>query len=103
VPVICTDGGPTDDFTTPQFCRRIPSRVSELPELQGPHGPGARVLLPDGNAFVEMMIDVINNHAFRTHARSAAPAFLASRFTWREVTDRFLRVLLSPNPASAAP
>jgi len=103
VPAICTDGGPTDDFTTPQFCRRIPSRVSELPELQGPHGPGARVLMPDGNVFVEMMLDTLSNAAFRAHARTAGPAFLNARFTWREVTDRFLRVLLSPNPASAAP
>jgi glycosyltransferase involved in cell wall biosynthesis len=95
LPVICTDGGPTDDFTTPEFCRRIPSVESQLPALQEPHGRGARVLLPDGPMLINLMTDIVTNDSFRLHALTAGPKFLCSRFTWRLSTDRFLQALLS--------
>jgi glycosyltransferase involved in cell wall biosynthesis len=95
LPVLCTDGGPTDDFTTPEFCRRIRSRVESHPGLESAHGPGACVLIIDGEHLAQLMLDVIQNESFRAQARVAGPAFLSQRFTWRHVTDRFLAALES--------
>ncbi len=93
LPVICTDGGPTDDFTAPEFCRKITSQVVSPPAIVASHGAGSRILLVDGEHLISLMQAIVHDDAFRAQARTAGPAFLEPRFTWRRVTDQFLVAL----------
>lgn len=93
VPVICTGGGPTDDFTTSDFCLRINSTPMTTPELEKYHGPGARILQVDGLHLVELMERVITDEPFRRRARESGPAFLSQRYTWSHIADQFLSAL----------
>jgi glycosyltransferase involved in cell wall biosynthesis len=47
LPLICTAGGPTDDFVTDAFAHRIRSQVSILPQPTSGLGAEAFALLPD--------------------------------------------------------
>jgi glycosyltransferase involved in cell wall biosynthesis len=87
LPVICTQGGPTDDFTHSDFALTIESEMASrvLPEL-GEHW----VLEPDCEHLVVQMIEVIENHHFRSQAKQMGAAYVNEQFTWGKVTDRLL-------------
>ena len=87
LPVICTKGGPTDEFTHPDFARRIDSTLVAMKEEDKLR------LAPDVDHLIALMADVVGNGAFREQARAAGPAFVATRFTWTHVVDRLLQVL----------
>lgn len=85
--VICTAGGPTDDFTDPSFASRISSRV--VPARVGATQTGD-ALLPDHADLVERMRDAARD-AGRTRGRGAIGAsWVAERYTWDKVTDVLL-------------
>ena len=88
--VICTSGGPTDDFTTPDFALRINSRRQRVEPERGCNG---RMLQPDGAHLVHQMLAAIEKSELRARARTAGPAFATADFTWKHVTDRLLSVL----------
>ena len=95
LPVICTEGGSTDDFVTDDFALRIAStRVS----LRVEGAPGAQGLLPDLDHLVHHMLCVIDDADLRATARRAGPAHVGERFTWARFADRLLPVLF---PAAA--
>lgn len=94
-PIICTGGGPTDDFTTSDFCMSIPSFDVVPPGLEQAHGPGARILGYNGDDVVERMLEIITNDSWRGNARRAGPAHMLANYTWEKVTDRLLAALLS--------
>jgi glycosyltransferase involved in cell wall biosynthesis len=87
LPVICTQGGPTDDFTHSDFTLTIESEMTPrvLPKI-GEHW----VLEPDCEHLVVQMTEVIENHHFRVRAKQLGPAFVGEQFTWGKVTDRLL-------------
>lgn len=87
LPVICTSGGPTDEFTQPDFALRINSNLVDMKE------EGKIRLAPDVDHLVALMADVMENDAFRSQARTAGPAFAATRFTWTHVVDRLLQII----------
>jgi glycosyltransferase involved in cell wall biosynthesis len=87
LPVICTKGGPTDEFTHPDFARRIDSTLVAMKEEDKLR------LAPDVDHLIALMADVVGNGAFLEQARTAGPAFVATRFTWTHVVDRLLQVL----------
>ena len=91
LPVICTAGGPTDDFVSAEFALRI---RSSLQVLGVPDQPAAMGLIPDLPHLLQLMLQVTDDAAFRALARAAGPQWVAERFTWAKVTDRLLRVLL---------
>lgn len=93
-PIICTGGGPTDDFTTADFCMAIPSYDFTPPGMEGAHGPGSRILAYNGDDVVERMLEIIKNDAWRERARQAGPAHMRAHFTWEKVTDKFVATLL---------
>jgi glycosyltransferase involved in cell wall biosynthesis len=91
VPVICTSGGPTDDFTTDEFAWRIKSnRV-----CNDVNGTIAKSLLPDEDHLRRLMQKVVVDVEFRKQARVKGPSFVADNFTWRHVVDRLLAIFFS--------
>lgn len=90
LPVICTAGGSTDDFTTDDFAFRIESILQDTP---GPNGPLARTLIPSPPSLLEQMLRVITDAEFRNRAHRSGPTF-AEKFAWSHIVDQLLAVLL---------
>ena len=97
LPVICTAGGPTDEFTDASFALRIPSRL-ETAQIEGM--PRAHELSPDVKVLEEQMRRVIENADWAASCRRTGPAFVRSRFTWKHVTDRLLELLNDPQASA---
>lgn len=84
LPVICTAGGPTDEFTTAQFARTIRSR-------KGPSRWRVGVALdPDVAHATELMAALMQDAAFRAQAREAGPAHARTHFTWDHAAAQLL-------------
>jgi glycosyltransferase involved in cell wall biosynthesis len=90
VPVIVTDGGPTDDFTSEECAWRIPARqvpmASDSLEEQG-YGlaPGGYLLEPDADALIEIL-RAATEPATRA-SRAAHARAHAERFGWQSAAD----------------
>ncbi len=94
LPVICTEGGPTDDFVTESFALRIRSELAERSE----NGRFNRVLLmPDSRHLVTLMKKVIEDSAWRDKSSISGPAFVNQKFTWEHVTRQLLNTLFARN------
>ncbi len=91
LPVICTKGGPTDDFTTQDFALYIESKLQEC--RLDEHNTGL-MLLPDIKHLIELMTVIIERQDFRSQARTRGPLFVAAGFTWQRVIDQLLDVLV---------
>lgn len=87
LPLICTQGGPTDEYTTPQFARRIPAR------LAAGNRPYELIRHPDLDALTQAMFDVIESPSLRDSALAHGPAHIQARFTWRHVLDELMAVM----------
>jgi glycosyltransferase involved in cell wall biosynthesis len=98
--VICTAGGPTDDFVTDAFARRIRSTLTPVERQSG--DPPGFALIPSFDDLVQAMLDVIERPELRQRARSAGPAHVAAHFTWERVVDRLLGVMLAQAAAATA-
>jgi len=88
LPVICTKGGPTDDFTNPDFALNIESQLGYMDFLEG--FEDSLALKPDLGHLVELMIKSIEDEDFRQQAKSNAAKFVAESFTYEKVVDRLL-------------
>jgi glycosyltransferase involved in cell wall biosynthesis len=86
LPVICTAGGPTDDFTREDFAWRIDS---DLVVLDG----GSERLLPDQDHLVHLMETALADRSFRARAVATGPRYAAENYSWAKVTDRLVEVL----------
>ncbi len=89
--VICTKGGPTDEFTSTEFVLGI---ESDFQKMVDNHQVTKYFLYPDQNHIIEMMNRVIENPKIRDKANRLGPSFVASRFTWKHVVDKLLEILL---------
>jgi glycosyltransferase involved in cell wall biosynthesis len=87
LPVICTAGGPTDDFTTPEFALRVASRRRKDEEMRG------WILEPNVDHLVQQILSVLDDPSICERAWAAGPEFARSRFTWKHAADRLLAVL----------
>jgi glycosyltransferase involved in cell wall biosynthesis len=92
--VICTAGGPTDDFTDPQFA--LPIRSTRTATVQA--GANGWMLQPDPAHLLEQMRAARETPAFCQNARLSAPGWIRSRFSWRTATVRLLAVLFPEIP-----
>jgi tetratricopeptide (TPR) repeat protein len=90
LPVICTAGGPTDEFTDESFALRIPSQLVTA-QIQGM--PRAHELDPAERALETLMRKAIQDGQWREGCRITGPQFVRERFTWKHVADRLLDVL----------
>jgi glycosyltransferase involved in cell wall biosynthesis len=87
LPLICTAGGPTDEFTTREFARYVSARL--VPFGREPESLG---LEPDLDDLTEAMIEAVESPALATRARAAGPSHARSAHTWRHAVDTLLRV-----------
>lgn len=88
-PVICTKGGPTDDFMTNETARFIESRPADVTIREGITGFG---LEPDLDHLIQLMFDVMNDAEWRDHAAHVGPA-RAADYGWDKIVDRLLHVI----------
>ena len=93
LPLICTTGGPTDDFTTAEFALGIEAGAMPVP-LPGMQG---KALAVNFDSLVQQMKRVAEDSLFCEGARAFAPGFVAERFGWKSVVDKLLEVLLPRN------
>jgi len=96
LPIICTAGGSTDEFTDPSFCLRIPSilKAVRMEDI-----PGACQLEPDQPQLVELMRRTLTDASWIAQSRVTSPEYVASRFTWKHAADQLLKVLGDPHAA----
>jgi glycosyltransferase involved in cell wall biosynthesis len=83
LPVICTSGGPTDEFIEDSFARKISSKLLPI-RVENLDG---HVLEPDVDHLTDLMFEVIENAAWRQAAAVAGPAHVASNYTWDTVAQ----------------
>ena len=88
--VICTRGGPTDDFVNPQFALTIDSKLET-----GTTTEGDRVwfVVPQQDSLTELMEAIVERPALRERAKRAGPPWVGQHFTWAKVVDGLLDVL----------
>jgi glycosyltransferase involved in cell wall biosynthesis len=91
LPVICTAGGPTDDFVTEDFALQIASTLEPVAVSSVPRAMG---LIPDQEHLAHLMLCAIDDAEFRESARAAGPTYVGERFTWAKVVDRLLPIIL---------
>jgi glycosyltransferase involved in cell wall biosynthesis len=90
LPVVCTAGGPTDDFCTDDFALRINSK--RVPKKLTAAVTGT-IMQIDFDHLVHQMLTAVESNEFGTNARQAGPAFVGSRFTWQHVKRQLLGIL----------
>ena len=89
LPVICTQGGPTDDFTHPDFALAIASSQKTLIL----NGETRFALVPDFDHLVTLMETAIEQNNLRERAAQTGPNWVRQSFTWKHFVDRLLPVL----------
>lgn len=92
VPVICTAGGPTDEFTQDSFAWRIRSTPSRLQLGATQVGD---YLEPDPNHLVELMRQAASERDSAPRMGAAGAAYVAQNFTWEGVTERLVQTLFA--------
>jgi glycosyltransferase involved in cell wall biosynthesis len=88
VPVICTKGGPTDEFLDATFARFIDSTPT-------PYPPGGLRLEPDLDHLIELMLGAIGDEMWRSAGATAGAAHAAANFNWDVVVEKLLTVIFS--------
>lgn len=83
LPVVCTAGGATDDFTEPNFALRIDAALDGQ----------ARVLLPSLDHLIVQLRRCAGDVAWRDAAKAAGPAFVARGHTWKHAAAGLLRAV----------
>jgi len=87
--VICTAGGPTDDFTRSDFALRIESKFTAVVI----EGETLFMLAPEWEHLTDLMLIAIEQPGIAANARVAGPAFVAEHFSWRRGVDRLFEVI----------
>ena len=90
VPVICTSGGPTDDFTDAAWCGRIRS-ARDRPRLSAERVGDA--LAPDSEHLFELMAAAARDRDGWRRMGERGAAHVHARFSWTTVTDRLVSCL----------
>lgn len=90
LPIVCTRGGATDDFTRSDFALYIDSKLKTM-EIEN---ETRFYLHPDLDHTIELMGKAIENSTFRSQAHQMGPQLIANRYTWQKIVDRLLEVLV---------
>ena len=91
LPVICTEGGPTDEFTSPEFTLRISSQPTQAIDL---NQEKVHILIPSQTHTTELMLKVATEPEIRAQTTKLSPAYMSNNFTWKHIVDKLLAVLL---------
>ncbi|MFN0131077.1 MAG: glycosyltransferase family 4 protein [Phycisphaerales bacterium] len=100
MPTIATAGGPTDEFTSPDFFLPIKSTSMSNPDLERSHGVGAIALRVDGDSLVAQMERAITDDNYRTRAFIAGPEYVRTRYTWKHTVDKMIDAFTTKNRAA---
>jgi len=92
LPVICTAGGATDDFTTSDFRLAINSTRRITGDASNPQ---AIYLRPDKKHLTSLMQQVIEDDSWRNKARLIGPEYTREHFTWKHTVDKLEHILLA--------
>jgi glycosyltransferase involved in cell wall biosynthesis len=92
VPVICTAGGPTDEFTEESFARRIRSRPARMQLSPADVGD---CLDPDPDHLVELMREALRERGDAPRRGAIGATHVARNLTWEHVTERLVAVLFA--------
>ncbi len=92
VPIVCTDGGCTDDFTDPSFALRIRSQPIHMP-VDGDQQGDAR--MPDLDHLIALMLSVATNPAKGRAMGDLGARYVARRYTWDAVTALLVQELFT--------
>src|SRR5262249_3129208 len=79
VPIICTGGGPTDDFTEPLFATRIDSRIVPVSIDRNQSGD---MLAPDLAHLISSMRDAVADPDHMHTRGMGGVRYVAERYTW---------------------
>ena len=102
VPVICTGGGPTDEFTDPAFAWRIRAQPGSVRLRSGRVG---ECLLPDEQHLAELLRRAAADPSRARSIGALGAAQVSRGFTWECITDRLCAVLFpeaSMNPGTGS-
>ncbi len=83
LPVICTAGGATDDFTTSDFALYVDATLDQ----------GRRMLTPSTESLIDRMSRCIDDGDWRARAADCAVGHIVERHTWRHAAEGLLRAL----------
>ena len=90
IPIICTRGGPTDDFVTDKFAQLIESKTSTV-TIDGQ--PASR-LNPNLEHLIVLMTAAIEDSHWRKCSAESGPRHVHSSYTWDNAVDTLIRKLL---------
>lgn len=90
VPVVCTAGGPTDEFTDPAFAGRIESRMQKG-RLDATNEGDA--LEPNLDHLVTLMTEAARDREAARERGALAAQYAHERYTWGAVTNVLLEAL----------
>jgi len=91
LPVICTRGGPTDDFTSGDFVLYVNAARIGVRE----HEQLGFELQVDLDHLVHQMMQAVESRELAAKARTEGPAFVAAGHTWGHVVQSLLKVLFA--------
>lgn len=89
LPVICTSGGPTDEYTTPAVALRIESRLLPDPYRE----PEQIKLEPDPDHLATLMQQAMADRRLAESARRDGPALVGEQYTWGHAVDGLLAAI----------
>lgn len=92
LPVICTQGGSTEDFTPEAITLKISSttRVAWVGQAKRSKG---YILEPDVDHLIQLMIQSIEQESLRSQAAHVGPEWVEGGYTWRHCVDQLLQIL----------
>jgi len=89
IPIICTAGGPTDDFVSQEFAKTIAStKISAYSD-----GEEIFALEPDFEHLVALMESAVDSVEWRTRAGIAGSSHVAERYTWDHAVSGLIQQL----------
>jgi glycosyltransferase involved in cell wall biosynthesis len=99
LPVICTAGGSTDDFTSQDFAAYVPAQI------RGVSGTGTssqmQALNPDLGVLIEHMNALVEDPDRVARMRAAGPAYVSQRYTWKHAVDGLIPILFPAGSAAS--
>jgi glycosyltransferase involved in cell wall biosynthesis len=92
LPVICTGGGATDDFTDASFAWRIRSCAVHVRLSSAQLGDA---LMPDRDHLVSLMLEAAEDPAAMALRGADGARYVGDRFTWDSVTNVLVDTLFT--------
>ena len=83
LPIICTQGGPTEEFTSDEYALRIEAGWDST----------TRTLAPDVTHLAQNMAFLLTNAGWRERARAVSADVTSRRYSWDTATTQLLQAI----------